>query len=126
MSLDPVVSEPPLRSSEMHRALGRGGLVKACAWLSVPYPVPPRSQAYFSKEGPDGVSVRSHLAELIHKLLTSKDPDALSKLESLSLEVKAAHFDAAAGSKPPGAKQVLLGCCSWTLFLNPGAAAASS
>jgi len=53
--------------------------------------------AFFSKEGADGVSVRSHLAELIHSLLTSKDPNALEKLESISLEVKAAHFD---GGKP--------------------------
>ena len=39
-------------------------------------------------------------AELIHKLLLSKDADALEKLESLSLEVKKAHFDA----KQPGSK----------------------
>jgi len=56
--------------------------------------------AYFSKTAPNGVSVRSHLAELIHSLLTSKDPDALAKLESLSLDVKAAHFEA----KQPGSK----------------------
>ena len=59
-----------------------------------------RSQAFFSKSGSDGVSVRSHLAELIHKLLLTKDADALAKLESLSLEVKKAHFDAA----QPGSK----------------------
>jgi hypothetical protein len=44
--------------------------------------------------------VRSHLTEVIHKLLLSKDPDALQKLESLSLEVKAKHFDA----NQPGSK----------------------
>jgi len=49
--------------------------------------------AFFSKTGADGVSVRSHLAELIHSLLLSKDPKALEKLESISLEVKAAHYD---------------------------------
>ena len=34
------------------------------------------------------MSVRDHLTELIHKLLLSKDADALEKLESLSLELK--------------------------------------
>jgi radial spoke head protein 4A len=61
--------------------------------------------AYLSQEGPDGMSVKSHLTELIHKLLLAKDPDALATLESLSLEVKAAHFDAAAGAMPAGAKK---------------------
>ena len=51
-------------------------------------------QAYFNQAGPDGVSMRSHLTEVIHRLLLSKDADALSKLESISLEVKAKHFDA--------------------------------
>ena len=46
------------------------------------------AQAYFSKEVKPGVSVRDHLTELIHKLLLSKDADALEKLESLSLELK--------------------------------------
>jgi len=59
--------------------------------------------AYFSKTGKDGISVRSHLAELIHTLLKSKDPDALAKLESLSLDVKQAHFDA----KQPGSKEAV-------------------
>lgn len=57
--------------------------------------------AFFSQTGPDGVSVRSHLTEVIHKLLLSKDPDALQKLESISLEVKAKHFDA----NQPGSKE---------------------
>lgn len=48
----------------------------------------PVAQAYFSKEVKPGVSVRDHLTELIHKLLLSKDADALEKLESLSLELK--------------------------------------
>jgi len=58
--------------------------------------------AYFSKAGADGVSVRSHLAEIVHKLLLEKKSPAemLAKLESLSLEVKAAHFDA----NQPGSK----------------------
>lgn len=51
-------------------------------------------QAFFSQANSDGVSVRSHLTELIHRLLQSKDPDALKSLESLSLEVKASHFKA--------------------------------
>ena len=46
------------------------------------------------------MSVRSHLTEVIHKLLLSKDPDALEKLESISLAVKAKHFDA----NQPGSK----------------------
>ena len=33
------------------------------------------------------MSVRTHLTELIHSLLLSKDPKALEQLESLSLEV---------------------------------------
>lgn len=57
--------------------------------------------AFFSKAGADGVSVRSHLTEVIHKLLLSKDPDALEKLESISLAVKAKHFDA----NQPGSKE---------------------
>ncbi len=44
--------------------------------------------------------MRSHLTEVIHKLLLSKDPEALEKLESISLEVKAKHFDA----NQPGSK----------------------
>jgi len=56
--------------------------------------------AFFSQAGADGVSVRSHLTEVIHKLLLSKDPDALAKLESISLSVKAKHFDA----NQPGSK----------------------
>ena len=63
---------------------------------------PACAQAYFSKAGADGVSVRSHLAEIVHKLLLEKKSPAemLAKLESLSLEVKAAHFDA----NQPGSK----------------------
>ena len=67
---------------------------------TTPCAAPLGSQAFFSQTGPDGVSVRSHLTEVIHKLLLSKDPDALQKLESLSLEVKAKHFDA----NQPGSK----------------------
>ena len=33
-----------------------------------------------------------HLAEVLQTLLASKDPDALAKFESTSLEVKAKHF----------------------------------
>ena len=52
------------------------------------------AQAYFAQTGKDGVSMQSHLTELIHKLLHSKNPKALEELESLSLEVKKTHFDA--------------------------------
>jgi len=55
--------------------------------------------AFFSQANSDGVSVRSHLTELIHRLLQSKDPDALKGLESLSLEVKASHFKAEAAGQ---------------------------
>ena len=44
--------------------------------------------------------MRSHLTELIHELLLSKNPKVLEDLESLSLEVKKAHFDA----NQPGSK----------------------
>jgi len=50
--------------------------------------------AFFSKEGPEGTSVREHLAELIHSLLLNKDDNALEKLESLSLGIKAAKVGA--------------------------------
>ena len=40
------------------------------------------------------MSLHSHLTEVIHKLLATKDPNALGNFESLSLEVKAKHFTA--------------------------------
>ena len=40
----------------------------------------------------DGVSVHSHLTELIHTLLTEKDANALDNLENISLGVKARRF----------------------------------
>lgn len=52
------------------------------------------AKAYFLQSNADGVSMHSHLAELIQSVLLSKDNDALEKLESLSLEVKAGHFNA--------------------------------
>ena len=52
--------------------------------------------AFFSQAGADGVSVRSHLTEVIHRLLLSKEANALEKLESISLEVKAGHFSGGA------------------------------
>lgn len=61
-------------------------------------------KAFFLQQNTDGVSLHGHLTELIHSLLTSKDPNALEKLESLSLDVKAKHFKAAeAGTRnlPP-------------------------
>lgn len=57
-------------------------------------------KAFFLQQNTEGVSLHGHLTELIHSLLTSKDPNALEKLESLSLDVKAKHFKAAeAGTK---------------------------
>ena len=38
--------------------------------------------AFFSQAGTDGVSVRSHLTEVIHRLLLSKEPNALEQLEN--------------------------------------------
>ena len=65
------------------------------------YPRPSGSpQAYLSVTNKDGVSLHSHLAEVIQELLASKDPDALSKLESISLDVKAKHFKPAMGVTP--------------------------
>lgn len=94
-AVDPVVRARPAPPAHLRRALH---LTRR--------PLLPFAQAFFSKSGKDGVSVRSHLAELIHKLLISKDADALAKLESLSLEVKQAHFDAAQpGSKVPDAPE---------------------
>lgn len=60
------------------------------------------AEAYFAQATPDGISVRSHLAELIHRLLLSKEADALEKLETISMEVKAGHFNASA----PGVKDL--------------------
>ena len=54
-----------------------------------------RWQAFFLKANKDGSSLHSHLTELVHSLLQSKDPKALEKLESISLAVKAKHFTAA-------------------------------
>ena len=70
------------------------------------------TQAFFSKTGADGVSVRSHLAELIHSLLLSKDPKALEKLESISLEVKAAHYDGGVPAAKVRRPQRLHACLS--------------
>ena len=61
---------------------------------------PRAPQAFFLKANADGVSLHSHLTELVHSLLQSKDPKALEKLESISLGVKAKHFTASEeGSK---------------------------
>lgn len=68
--------------------------------VALTHPVHPAAQAYFQQTNKDGVSLHSHLAELIQELLTSKDPDALSKLESISLDVKAKHFKPAMGVTP--------------------------
>jgi hypothetical protein len=40
----------------------------------------------------DGISIHSHLTELIHTLLTEKDVNALQNLENISLGVKAKRF----------------------------------
>lgn len=63
------------------------------------------------------MSVRDHLADLINKLLTSKDPNALEKLESLSLEVKAANVNTAVPSKKvrrrPALQHACCALCAW-------------
>lgn len=60
------------------------------------------AKAYFQQTNAAGVSLHSHLTEVIHKLITSKDPNALENFENISLETKKAHFTAA----EPGAKNV--------------------
>ena len=45
----------------------------------------------FTQANAQGVSLHSHLSELIQQLLKAKDPK-LEELESISLEVKAKHF----------------------------------
>jgi len=49
-------------------------------------------KAYFLQADKEGVSLHSHIAEVLQTLLTSKDPNALANFESTSLEVKAKHF----------------------------------
>jgi radial spoke head protein 4A len=92
---------PPLVRGLPHLPLSHpGSLPWLEAALTFPSPVPfAAKQAFFSQAGADGVSVRSHLTEVIHRLLLSKEGDALEKLESISLEVKAAHFNAASSGK---------------------------
>jgi len=58
------------------------------------------TKAFFQQTNASGVSLHSHLTEVIHKLLSSKDPNALDNLENISLEIKKQHFAAA----EPGAK----------------------
>jgi len=60
------------------------------------------SKAFFQQANTDGVSLHSHLTEVIQHLLASKDPKALENFESISLGVKAKHFSAV----EPGAKNV--------------------
>lgn len=49
-------------------------------------------KAFFSKADKNGVSLHSHLAEVIHKLLLEKPANPLETFESVSLEVKKKHF----------------------------------
>ena len=49
-------------------------------------------QAFFTQADEGGVSLHSHLAEVIHKLLLDRPSDALSSFESTSIDVKAKHF----------------------------------
>lgn len=53
---------------------------------------PSYAQAFFSRSDKNGVSLHSHLSEVIHKLLQEKPADALETFESISLEVKQKHF----------------------------------
>ena len=52
-------------------------------------PVP---QAFFTQANKDGVSLHSHLAEVIHKLLLEKPADVFERFESTSIDVKTQHF----------------------------------
>jgi len=54
--------------------------------------VPQDVKAFFSKSDDSGVSLHSHLAEIIHKLLLEKPDNPLEAFESISLEVKKNHF----------------------------------
>ena len=56
--------------------------------------VPGPLQAFFSEANADGISMHSHLAEVIHKLLLEKPANPLESFESSSLEVKGKHFTA--------------------------------
>jgi len=56
--------------------------------------VAPLPQAMLLACNKDGVSIHSHLTELIHSLLTDKDANALLNLENISLGVKAKRFAA--------------------------------
>lgn len=53
------------------------------------------AQAMLMQSNQDGVSIHSHLTELIHQLLMEKGASALEDLENISLGVKAKRFVAA-------------------------------
>lgn len=79
-------------------SLCRPGPTPALPCKSRPAPlsaIRAHAQAYFSEVDANGVSLHSHLAEVIHKLLLEKPKDALETFESLSLETKGKHFKAA-------------------------------
>jgi len=61
------------------------------------------AKAYFQQANAAGISVHSHLTEVIHRLITSKDENALKEFENISLEVKKAHFTA----EEPGVKNIV-------------------
>jgi len=62
------------------------------------------AKAFFSQADKSGVSLHSHLSEIIHKLLLEKPANPLEAFESISLQVKKNHFVASeAGLKDLGA-----------------------
>jgi len=52
------------------------------------------ARAFFSEADANGVSLHSHLAEVIHKLLLEKPSNPLESFESISMDVKGKHFAA--------------------------------
>ena len=61
--------------------------------------IPGTPQAFFLKANEDGVSLHTHLSEVLQSLLKSKDPNALANFESISLDVKAGRFQPSIGVK---------------------------
>ena len=62
------------------------------------------AQAFFQQTNAAGISVHSHLTELIQSLLLSNDPTAFENIENFSLDIKKKHFSPA----EPGLKVRLL------------------
>lgn len=75
--------------------------------------IPGTPQAFFLKANEDGVSLHTHLSEVLQSLLKSKDPNALANFESISLDVKAGRFQPSIGVKVRHHRwELLAGLCS--------------